>query len=55
MSRQALQSTLMLRNAEHFRKPYLLPTIAAGYLEMTVPAQATSRLQRYRITDKGRS
>ncbi len=54
MSRQALQSALMLRNAEHFRKAYLVPAIAAGYLEMTVPAQPTSRLQRYRMTEKGR-
>jgi len=54
MPRQALQAALGLKNAEHFRKAYLAPAIAAGCLEMTLPDQPTSRLQRYRITDQGR-
>ena len=29
--------------------------LAAGFLEMSIPEKPTSRLQRYRITDKGRA
>ena len=54
MPRQALQAALGLKNADHFRKAYLAPAIAAGCLEMTLPDHPTSRLQRYRLTDQGR-
>ena len=53
MSRQELQTAMGLKNAEHFRKAYILPAIAAGTLEMTLPDQPKSRLQRYRLTSKG--
>ena len=54
-SRQELQRALSLRDDEHFRIAYLLPAIAAGYLEMTIPEKPTSRLQKYRLTEKGRA
>lgn len=54
MPRQALQAALGLKNAEHFRKAYLVPAIAAGLLEMTLPDQLRSPLQRYRLTASGR-
>jgi ATP-dependent DNA helicase RecG len=54
MSRQELQAAIGLKHAEHFRKDYVLPTIAAGCLEMTLPNQPNSRLQRYRLTEKGK-
>lgn len=53
MRRQELQTAMGLKNAEHFRKAYVLPAIAGGYLEMTLPDQPNSRLQRYRLTAKG--
>ena len=53
MPRQALQAALGLKNADHFRRAYLVPAIAAGCLEMTLPDHPTSRLQRYRLTDQG--
>jgi ATP-dependent DNA helicase RecG len=53
MSRQELQVAMGLKNAEHFRKAYVLPAIAAGCLEMTLPEQPNSRLQRYRLTATG--
>lgn len=53
MSRQELQTSMNLKNADHFRKAYILPAIAAGALEMTLPEQPKSRLQRYRLTSKG--
>jgi len=54
MSRQELQSVLKLKDAEHFRKAYLLPAIDAGLVEMTVPDKPKSGRQRYRLTSKGR-
>lgn len=54
MSRQALQTSMGLKNADHFRRAYILPAIAAGCLEMTLPEQPNSRLQRYRLTPMGK-
>ena len=54
MSRQELQAAIGLKNADHFRKAYVLPAIAAGCLEMTLPNHPNSRLQRYRLTEKGK-
>ena len=54
-SRQELQEQLGLKDDEHFRKAYLLPALQGGYIEMTVPDRPTSRLQKYRVTSKGRA
>jgi ATP-dependent DNA helicase RecG len=53
MSRLELQTSMGLKNADHFRKAYILPAMAAGVLEMTLPERPNSRLQRYRLTNKG--
>ena len=53
-TRSALQAALGLKHTPHFRKAYLLPALAAGYLEMTLPGQPNSRLQSYRLTETGR-
>ena len=53
MTRQELQQAMGLKNADHFRKAYVLPALSAGVLEMTLPGQPTSRLQRYRLTAQG--
>ncbi|TPG74523.1 Fic family protein [Pseudomonas arsenicoxydans] len=53
MSRRELQNAMNLKNADHFRKAYVLPAITSGVLEMTLPEQPNSRLQRYRLTNKG--
>lgn len=54
MTRLEMQTAMRLKNADHFRKAYVLPSITAGGLEMTLPDQPNSRLQRYRLTDQGR-
>ncbi|MBW1819429.1 MAG: transcriptional regulator, partial [Deltaproteobacteria bacterium] len=54
-SRKELQEILRLKNAEHFRKAYLLPAINVGLVEMTLPGKPKSRLQRYRLTENGRA
>ena len=51
-TRQELQDALALKNAEHFRKAYLLPALATGLVEMTLPDMPRSSKQRYRLTVK---
>jgi hypothetical protein len=52
-SRKELQGLLGLQHEDHFRKAYLLPALAAELLEMTRPTTPKSRMQRYRLTEKG--
>lgn len=54
MSREALQAALGLSDRKSFRERYLKPALADGLIEMTVPDNRNSRLQKYRLTDKGR-
>ena len=49
MTRQQLQTALELKNAEHFRKVYLQPALAAGLIEMTIPDKPRSSRQKYRL------
>jgi imidazoleglycerol phosphate dehydratase HisB len=52
-SRAALMEAVGLGQREHFRESYLVPALAAGYLEMTIPDKPTSARQRYRLTPAG--
>jgi Fic family protein len=54
MGREALQATLGLSDRKSFRERYLKPALADGLIEMTIPDKPNSRLQKYRLTDKGR-
>ena len=54
MSREALQSILGLRDRKSFHELYLRPALADGLIEMTIPDKPNSRLQKYRLTDRGR-
>lgn len=54
-SRRDIQQRLGLKNAEHFRKQYLLPALADGLIEMTLPDKPNSRMQKYRLTAAGRA
>lgn len=54
-TREKLQVAAGMANREHFRKYYMEPLLAAGWLERTIPAKPTSRLQKYRLTAKARS
>jgi hypothetical protein len=53
LPRRALQALLELNDGEHFRKTYLLPALAGGLIEMTIPDKPTSSLQQYRLTEVG--
>ena len=52
-SRSELQRVAGIRNREHFRKAYLEPLLASGWLERTIPDKPQSRLQKYRLTPAG--
>jgi ATP-dependent DNA helicase RecG len=54
MKRIELQEALGLRHEDYFREAYLVPALAAGLIEMTIPDKATSSKQKYRLTDKGK-
>lgn len=54
MARPDLQAVMGLKNADHFRRAYLTPAMAAGLLEMTAPHSPRSTKQRYRLTAQGR-
>jgi ATP-dependent DNA helicase RecG len=43
-----------LSDQKHFREHYQQAAVAAGLIEMTIPEKPQSRLQKYRLTKKGR-
>ena len=53
MQRRKLQEALGLKHEDHFRNAYLVPALAAGLIEMTIPDKPRSSKQKYRLTDKG--
>jgi predicted HTH transcriptional regulator len=53
MKRSAIQTALGLRHEDYFREAYLVPALTGGFVEMTIPDKPRSRLQKYRLTDKG--
>ena len=53
LSASELMQRLHLSHRPTFRKNYLHPAAAAGFIEMTIPDKPNSRLQKYRITPKG--
>ena len=55
MTRRVIQAALGLRHEDHFREAYLVPALEQGFIEMTIPEKPRSRLQRYRLTDRGRA
>jgi len=55
LSATELRKAMKLRNAPDFRERYLRPLSRDGYIEFTLPNARRSRLQKYRLTDKGRS
>lgn len=52
-SRTALHRRLGLSGRANFLRLYLEPALEAGLLEMTIADKPQSRLQKYRLTDKG--
>lgn len=54
MNRQELQERLQLSDRENFRLNYLKAALDLEVIEMTKPDKPNSRLQKYRLTEKGR-
>ena len=54
MKRTEIQQALGLKHEDHFRKVYLLPSLALRAIEMTQPDKPRSSSQRYRLTQQGR-
>jgi ATP-dependent DNA helicase RecG len=53
MKRTAIQGALGLRHEDYFREAYLLPSLQAGFVEMTIPDKPKSSRQKYRLTANG--
>jgi hypothetical protein len=51
MSREALE---LQDRKSSFRERYLKPALEQGLIQMSVPDKPNSRLQRYRLTERGR-
>lgn len=54
LSRSVLQQRLGLKGEANFRRLYLEPALEAGLLEMTRPEVPQSRLQKYRLSERGK-
>ncbi|MFM9039767.1 MAG: Fic family protein [Betaproteobacteria bacterium] len=48
-----LREALGIRHRQNFRENYLHPALKQGLIEYTLPNKPNSRLQQYRLTDKG--
>lgn len=55
MSRSELMQVMTLKDRVNFKQLYLDPALVDGWIERTIPEKPTSRLQKYRLTAKGRS
>lgn len=54
MPRAEIQRALGLQDRKSFHERYLSPALEEDLIEMTIPEKANSRLQKYRLSDKGR-
>jgi hypothetical protein len=48
-----IRARLGLKDRKHLRERYLDPAMAENVVEPTIPDKPSSRLQKYRLTDKG--
>jgi len=55
MTRGEIQEALDLRDEKHFREHYQQVAVSLSLIEMTIPGKPRSRLQKYRLTDRGRA
>ena len=53
MSVVEMMERLGLKDRHNFNERYLQPALSLGLVEMTIPDKPNSRLQRYRLTEKG--
>jgi ATP-dependent DNA helicase RecG len=53
--RSDLMHAIGIRDRVSFSLNYLEPSLSDGLIEMTIASIPSSRLQKYRLTDKGRA
>ena len=54
MSSSQIRGCLNLKHRQTFRENYLHPALDEALIERTIPDKPKSRLQKYRLTDKGK-
>jgi predicted HTH transcriptional regulator len=54
LSRVEISALLGIRDEKHFREKFQQEALKFGVLEMTIPDKPNSRLQKYRLTEKGK-
>ena len=55
LGNEEVRLAFSLKSRRRLRETYLQPALAAGLVERTLPDKPNSRLQKYRLTAKGRS
>lgn len=50
-----IREELGFKDRAHVRNCYITPALAENLIEMTLPDKPKSRLQKYRLTEKGRT
>jgi ATP-dependent DNA helicase RecG len=55
LSREELQQELKIHDRKYFRETFLRPALISGFIELTIPDKPNSPLQKYRITEEGRT
>ena len=50
-----LRGLLGIKHRPNFRENYLHPALQQGFIKLTLPDKPNSRLQKYRLTAKGRA
>jgi len=55
MDSHALREKLGLKHRPTFRENSLHPALKKGYIEYTIPKKPNSRLQKYQLTENGRT
>lgn len=53
-SSSQLREALNVTHRHYFRRQYIQPALEMGLIEYTIPEKPSSRLQRYKLTRKGR-
>ncbi|HBC86475.1 MAG TPA: hypothetical protein DCZ94_05930 [Lentisphaeria bacterium] len=54
MGNAEIRELLALKDREAPREHYIEPALASGLVEYTIPGKPNSRLQKYRLREKGR-